>query len=132
MNKFERYCISLPQGQKQRLIGLLKESINQYASGKTFEMLHMAIVRIVGNEVISGSRLREVVIGRAILAYTCAIEGWSETAIGELLQRDHSTVNIMKKKMREWLKAPHIFKKENEMYVKYLRELKNEADTRTI
>lgn len=128
MNKFEEYCISLPQGQKMRLVGLLRKSLQPYPSGKTFELMHDAIVKVIGNEVLTKSRNRTLVIGRTILAYSCACLGWSEHTIGECLQRDHASINIMKKNMRNWIKFPQVFKKENELYVKFLKEWDNETD----
>ena len=128
MNRFEEYCMSLPSKTKVRLISMLRDSLEVRDSGKTFGMLHDAIVKVVGHEVVSKSRKRELVIGRTILAHACALEGWSEHAIGNLLQRDHSTINILKKEMREWLNAPNLFKAENDLYIKFLKELSHETD----
>ena len=85
MNKFEEYCISLPQEQKQRLIGLLRMSLKPSPSGKTFELMYEAITRVLGKDVLKKSRERDLVIGRTILAYSCAVLGWSEYSIGERL-----------------------------------------------
>ena len=128
MNKFEEYCISLPQEQKQRLIGLLRKSLRPSPSGKTFELMHDAMVKVLGKEVLTKSRDRDLVVGRTILAYSCAVLGWTESTIGKLLQRDHSTINIMKKDMKLWIKFPNMFKKENDLYVEFLKEWNNETD----
>ena len=66
MNKFEEYCISLPQEQKQRLIGLLRKSLRPSPSGKTFELMHDAMVKVLGKEVLTKSRDRDLVVGRTI------------------------------------------------------------------
>ena len=120
--------MSLPSKTKVRLISMLRDSLEVRDCGKTFGMLHDAIVKVVGHEVVSKSRKRELVIGRTILAHACALEGWSEHTIGNLLQRDHSTINILKKEMREWLNAPNLFKAENDLYIKFLKELSHETD----
>lgn len=46
---------------------------------------------------------------RAIVAYTLATEGFSETAIGHALNRDHSTVNHMKKNVSQALSYPAMY-----------------------
>ena len=68
MNKFEGYCISLPQEQKLRLIGLLRKSLQPIPSDNTFELMHDAMVKVLGKEVLVKSRERNLVIGRTILA----------------------------------------------------------------
>lgn len=128
MNKFEQYCTSLPQDQKQRLIGLLRKSLKPTASGKTFELMHGAIVKVLGKEVLTKSRERDLVVGRTILAYSCACLGWTECTIGKLLNRDHASINTMKQNMKLWLKSPNVFKKENDLYVEFLKEWNNETD----
>lgn len=128
MNKFEEYCISLPQEQKQRLIGLLRMSLKPSPSGKTFELMYEAITRVLGKDVLKKSRERDLVIGRTILAYSCAVLGWSEYSIGERLNRDHSSVNHMKKSMKYWISHPIAFKHENDLYIKFLKEWNNETD----
>ena len=128
MNKFEGYCISLPQEQKLRLIGLLRKSLQPCPPGKTFELMHDAMVKVLGKEVLVKSRERNLVIGRTILAYSCACLGWTEHTIAKCLQRDHASINIMKKNMRNWIKFPNVFKKENDLYVEFLKEWDNETD----
>ena len=128
MNRFEQYCISLPKEQKQRLIGLLRKSLKPSPSGKTFELMHEAMTKVLGKDVLKKSRERNLVIGRTILAYSCAVLGWSEHSIGELLHRDHSSVNHMKKSMKYWIAHPFAFKQENDLYVKFLKEWNNETD----
>ena len=128
MNKFEEYCISLPKEQKQKLIGLLRKSLSPSPSGKTFERMHEAMTKVLGKDVLIKSRQRDLVIGRTILAYSCAVLGWSEYSIGECLHRDHSSINHMKKSMRYWIAHPFTFKQENDLYIKFLKEWNNETD----
>lgn len=128
MNDIVRTCLSLPNREKVELINLLRDSLESRDKGRTFDMMHKAIVKVIGCEVITKSRERNLVIGRTILAYACALEGWSTTTIGKLLNRDHSTISILTKDMREWLGSPNLFKDENEMYFKFLEVLNNETD----
>lgn len=128
MNEFEQYCISLPQEQKQRLIRMLRKSLKSSPSSKTFELMHEAMTKVLGKDVLNERRERNLVIGRTILAYSCAVLGWSEHSIGELLHRDHSSVNQMKKSMKYWIAHPFAFKQENDLYVKFLKEWNIETD----
>ena len=128
MNKFEEYCISLPQEQKQRLITLLKTSLQINGNtDRTFNLMHDAIVKVVGKEVLIKSRDRDLVVGRTILAYSCAVLGWTEHTIGRYLKRDHASVHKMKDNMRDWIKFPKVFEKENDLYVEFLKEWNNET-----
>lgn len=129
MNKLEEYCISLPQGKRQRLITLLKASLQlDEKKDKTFCLMHEAMVKVMGKEVLVKSRNRDLVIGRTLLAYSCAVLGWTECTIGEYLQRDHSSVNKMKRDVEHWLNHPLMFGKENNLYVEFLKEWNNEID----
>lgn len=127
MSDIEERCLSLPNKEKVRLIEILRQSL-EIQDGKTFEKMHNAIVKVMGCEVIVKSRKRNLVLGRTILAYACAKEGWSETMIGRFLHKDHSTIHQLKENMKYWLKMPNVFKRENDIYIEFLKELNNETD----
>jgi len=128
MSEIEERCLSLSDKEKMRLIETLRKSLETKDSGKTFEKMHDAIVKVMGCEVITKSRESDSVIGRTILAHACAAKGLSENAIGVFIKRDHSTVHALKKKMETWLSYPNVFKRENDLYVEFLKELNNETD----
>lgn len=128
MSDIEERCLSLSNKEKVRLIDTLRKSLETKDSGNTFEKMHDAIVKVMGCEVIVKSRERDFVIGRTILAHACAMEEWSENTIGKFLQRDHSTVHKLKENMKCWLAMPNIFKRENDLYIEFLKELNNETD----
>ena len=114
--------------EKKRLIEILRKSLETKDVGRTFEKMHDAIVKVMGCEVITKGRESYPAIGRALLAYACYNEGMTENTIGRLLQRDHSSINGMRKKVTEWLGLPHVYKIENDLYVEFLKELNNETD----
>lgn len=128
MSDIEERCLSLSNKEKKRLIEILRKSLETRNVGKPFEKLHDAIVKVMGCEVITKGRDSYPAIGRALLAYACYCEGMTEQAIGRLLQRDHSSINGMKKKVAMWLDMPHVYKVENDLYVEFLKELNNETD----
>lgn len=125
-------CLLLKRGEKQTMISTLIHSLEGMDSGETFSVYHAAIVKVIGCEVLTGSREREKVIGRAILAYACAKQGMSENTIGRLMGRDHSTIHHLKKMVKDWEAFPHIFKDENAVYVQFLKEINNEIDEGSI
>ena len=114
--------------EKKRLIEILRKSLETRDVGRTFEKMHDAIVKVMGCEVITKGRESYPAIGRALLAYACYNEGMTENTIGRFLQRDHSSINGMKKKVTEWLDLPHVYRIENDLYVEFLKELNNETD----
>lgn len=128
MSDIEKRCLSLSNKEKKRLIEILRKSLETKDVCETFEKMHDAIVKVFGKEVLTKSRDRDLVVGRTILAYSCAVLGWSECTIGRLMQRDHSSINLMKKNMTLWMKFPNMFKKENDLYVEFLTEWNNETD----
>lgn len=127
MSNLIQDCLSLSPPEKVELIQALLQSIDT-PIGRKFENLHNAIVAAVGVEVLTDSRIRRAVIGRTILAYACAKEGWSEHTIGQYLNRDHSTINGLKQNMRYWLSKPNLFNEENRMYVEFINKLNHETN----
>lgn len=132
MSELEKQCLSLPLHERKRLIERLMASLEIKDTKKTFEMMHRAICRTMGCEVVQRSHKRIPFIGRALLAHACYLEGMSENTIGKYIQRDHSLVNKLKKDVKTWLRMPNVFKEENEYYMKFWEEMKYETDRATI
>ena len=128
MNRIAKECLSLNRKERERLIDILKKSNECEDAEINFQRMHSAIVKVMGCEVITSDRKRDPVIGRTILAFALSQDGWKEHQIAERFNRDHSMVNIMKKNMREWLSEPRFYKTENDLYVKFLKEINNEID----
>jgi hypothetical protein len=128
MSELEKKCLSLSKEEKERLINVLMESLEFNVTGKTLKEIHDAVVKVFGKEVLTGKRNRVDYIGRVIFSYECFLEGYSETCIGNYINRNHSCVNMMKKTMRGWLQMPRLYKEENDLYVKVKNVLNHETD----
>lgn len=132
MTELEKLCLGLPREERERLTNLLLNSLEFWLTGKGFDELHEAIVKVMGHEVLNSSRSRHMIIGRTILAYACHKEGMTETEIGERMNRDHSSVHQRIVRMKEWLSMPSLFKEEVNLYNKFIEELNYETDRRRI
>lgn len=132
MTELEKTCLKLPRHERERLADLLIESIDFWVTGKSFEELHQAIVKVMGQEILVDSRSRHLMIGKTLLAYACHKEGMTETEIGEYMNRNHASIHHRINRAKEWLSMPKLFKLENECFNKLIQILENETDRRTI
>lgn len=128
MSNIETICLSLSKAEKVRLIDMLMESLDVNATGKTLTEIHDAVVKVFGKEILTGKRDRIDFVGRVIFSYEAFLEGYSETCIGNYLNRNHSSVNMMKRTMRGWLQMPRFYQNEVKLYEKVKKELNHETD----
>lgn len=125
MSDLEQKCLSLPREERERLVDVLTQSLvlELNVTGKTLEEIHEAVVKVIGFEFIMPGKNQKQSIGRTIFTRFACLEGFSETMIGNFIHRDHSTVNVMKAKMKCWLEMPRFYHKENELCEQVRREL---------
>lgn len=128
MSELEKQCLSLPIEEKERLINALVKSLDVSVTGKTLEEIHEAVVKVLGCEIITKSRRRREYIGRIIFSYVGFLEGYSEPCMGKYLNRNHSSVHLMKCMMKDWLQMPRLYKDEIEKYEQVRKELNYETD----
>lgn len=128
MSEIELQCLSLPRDERKRLIDVLTRSLKSNVTGKTLDEIFDAVFKVFKYDFIKSSRERRGFIGRVIFSWFCILEGYSEPTIGKYLNRHHSTVHIMKVKMKDWMAMPNVYKEENELYVKVKSELSYETD----
>ena len=128
MSEIELQCLSLPRDERKRLIDVLTRSLKSNVTGKTLDEIFDAVFKVFKYDFIKSSRERKGFIGRVIFSWFCILEGYSEPIIGKYLNRHHSTVHIMKVKMKDWMAMPNVYKEENELYVKVKSELSYETD----
>ena len=128
MSEIEKQCLSLPKHERERLIDVLIKSLEYNVTGKTLDEINAAIMKVFKFNFITSSKERTGFIGRVIFSYIGFLEGYSEPTIGKYLNRHHSTVHVMKTKMKEWMSMPRLYKEENDLYVKVKSELNYETD----
>lgn len=128
MNNIVKKCLSLSREERENLVNVLIESLEYNDMGKSLEEIHNAVVKVFGKEILTDRRNREEFIGRVIFSYISSLEGYSETSIGGYVNRNHSSVNMMKKTMKGWMAMPRFYSDEMELYNKVRQELNYETD----
>ena len=128
MNDIVATCLSLSREDRESLVNVLIESLEHNDMGKSLEEIHHAVVKVFGKEILTDRRNGEEFIGRVIFSYISSLEGYSETSIGGYVNRNHSSVNMMKKTMKGWMAMPRFYSDEMELYNKVRRELNYETD----
>lgn len=121
MSELEKQCLSLSKEKRERLIKVLKESLDD--TKMSLDEIHKAVVKVVGFEFILPGRDLYMSVARTIFTHYACLEGYTESKIGEYLKKDHSTVHMMKGKMRDWLERPRLYSIENEWCEKVKKEL---------
>ena len=70
------------------------------------ESLRSTMLELSGADAMENSRFRPVVIARALVSYALLLDGYSETAVGTVLGKDHSTINHYRDVMNKILHSP--------------------------
>ena len=83
----------------------------------------LACAEIAVGRKLSRERCEENTLIRAFVSYMLRSEGYSYSEIGRLLQRDHSTIMYLYKRMEDILSLPHVYRKEIDMFREF-EELK--------
>ncbi len=128
MNNIVKKCLSLSREERESLVNVLIESLEYNDVGKSLEEIHNAVVKVFGKEILTDKRNREEFIGRVIFSYISSLEGYSEISIGGYVNRNHSSVNMMKKTMKGWMAMPRFYSDEMELYNKVRQELNYETN----
>lgn len=82
------------------------------------------IYGITVDNILSRRRIRRYVDARAVICYLlCVIRGFSTTEVGEILNRNHSSIVYFNKKTKDWLRMPILndrgVKAINKLVIKY-------------
>lgn len=105
MNELTRRCLALPFHERQRLINVLKVSLDEKEDdGSRFAILYKAATEVVGNGILTRCRDFNLVMGRRMIAYQMRKEGYSIMTISKKLIRHHASVIHMVKMMEEVLR----------------------------
>lgn len=135
MTELMQQCLLLPTDEKQALISFISSSLDkeQEDAASRFFTLYKAATSIVGDGILTDSRMRELVIGRMLIVYQMRQEGYTLHTIGRHMMRDHSSVYHLEKKMEDVLKYPKLFPSELQLWNKFQDILKNfyEKDARS-
>lgn len=106
MNELTRRCLYLKKEDRQKLIRILTESLEEEEKeddGSRFATLLKAATEICGQGILSNLRDFNLVMGRRMIAYQMRSEGYSYPSIGKKLIRNHAAVIHMVRMMEDAL-----------------------------
>lgn len=115
MNEITRRCLYLSREDKQRLIRVLTESLEEEEKeddGSRFATLYKAATEICGHGILTRSRDFNLVMGRRMIAYKMRKEGYSLLTIGKKLIRHHASIIHMIRMMEEVFEYQNCFQLE--------------------
>lgn len=104
MTELTRKCLDLSKQNKERLIRILTESLEEDEledDGSRFAMLYKAATEICGQGILTSSRDFNLVMGRRMIAYQMRLEGYSLMTIGKRLIRHHASIIHMVRMMED-------------------------------
>lgn len=125
MTELTRRCLYLPKPDRQRLIRILKESLEEEEredDGSRFAILYKAATDVCGQGILTSSRDFNLAMGRRMIAYQMKLEGYSFVTIGKRLMRHHASVIHMVRMMCDTMTFR--FKDEMEYWNKFQEKLK--------
>lgn len=125
MTELTRRCLYLPKPDRQRLIRILTESLEEEEredDGSRFAILYKAATDVCGQGILTSSRDFNLVMGRRMIAYQMRLEEYSFMTIGKRLMRHHASVMHMVRMMCDTMTFR--FKDEMEYWNKFQEKLK--------
>jgi hypothetical protein len=130
MTELMQQCLLLPTDEKQALMSFLCCSLDkeQKDASSRFFALYKAATSIVGDGILTDSKMRELVIGRMLIVYQMRQEGYTLQVIGKHLGRNHSSVYNLEKRMEDALNYPKVFQSEIQQWDRFQELIKVIAD----
>ena len=104
MNELTRRCLYLKKEDRQKLIRILTESLEEEEKeddGSRFATLLKAATDVCGQGILSSSRDFNLVMGRRMIAYQMRSEGYSFPSIGKMMVRHHASIIHMVRMMED-------------------------------
>lgn len=113
MDKVIEDLLSLPKAQRKHIIGVLQESlVDKKDIDSRFLVMKKTADKLIGKDILTETRERDVVFGRRMVAYAMREEGFSLHAIGKRLNLDHSTICALVKGMQDVIEYSYLAKEE--------------------
>lgn len=113
MDKVIEDLLSLPKAQRKHIIGVLQESlVDKKDIDSRFLVMKNTADKLIGKDILTETRERDVVFGRRMVAYAMREEGFSLHAIGKRLNLDHSTICALVKGMQDVIEYSYLAKEE--------------------
>ena len=125
MTELTRRCLNLKEEDRQKLIRILTESLEEEKKedgGSRFATLYKAATDVCGHGILTSSRDFNLVMGRRMIAYQMRLEGYSLMTIGKRLIRHHASIIHMIRMMNDTMTFR--FKDEMEYWNKFQQKIK--------
>ena len=106
MTELTRRCLSLDRKRRESLVKILQESLEEkeHCCDERFQTLYKIATDMFGQGILTSSRDFPLVLGRRFIAYQMREEGYSYSAIGRHLIRNHASVMHMTRMMEDCIK----------------------------
>lgn len=126
MTELTRKCLLLPIADKQALISILSNSLDMEPEddGSRFFALYKAATSIVGDGILTDSKMRELVIGRMLIVYQMRKEGYTLQEIARHMKRNHTSIYHLENKMKDVLRYPDFFPSEIQQWNRFQKLIK--------
>ena len=111
MNPAVDAILRLPAGARRNAVRQIQASLEKGgpSAGERFARARKAMEDATGEPLSLKVRDSRMSWRRAVIAYTMAAEGFTETEIGDQMERDHSTVHNMKTRVADALQYPGMY-----------------------
>lgn len=134
MTELTRRCLSLNRKNREHLIKVLQESLEEkeHCCDERFQILYKIATDMFGQGILTSSRDFSLVLGRRFIVHQMREEGYSYPAIGKHLIRHHASVIHMQKMMEDVFRYPQVFSLEMtywDMFQKKLKEYETHERT---
>lgn len=130
--------LQLSPCEKRRFIDRISKSCHEKERGKISkraergqELIDM-VCDIIGIDSIPDNRESMSVLARSLVAYQMYLEGFTTTYIGKIINRDHSTITALKKRVINMFEMPNFYPQEMVVWKEFKTRIENETDTTTI
>ena len=125
-NRLTRSALKLPSAKKRELISLLSQSIESeehaVSEKDRYRYVKSVVESVLGRKIDKG-RHHEDVISRMYIAYTLRNDGYSYSTIARLIDKNHSTVFYMVRKVKDMLSLPAVYRNEVELFKAFKSKL---------
>lgn len=130
-------CLQRPYRERLELCLALKESLEQERQGSSPEVrtrgriLLDMMEDIIGVPIVKKSRTPVLAWARAMVAYQLLKEGYGVAEAGRMLDRNHSTISVMRDKVEWLLQFPRNRKNLFNIWEQFQKAIQDDIQRRT-
>ena len=132
MTELTKQCLSLKKRDRERLIGLLQESLVKQELPnieQRFKHLYRIVTDIMGDGILDKIKERNAVTGRRLIAYQMRLDGYSYPKIGKQMGFDRTTISLACDTMQSAFTYPKMYETEIYYWNLFQEKLKHNDTT---